>query len=331
MPYRRVWFVVFLVVVAALVAVAVGGDGDDPSPSSPQLASLGVEAAGDDEIAYLDGVRAAFDNLHGRQAAFRETLNQRHTTTAAFFEALEQSGASAAFAPVLDEVRDLEPPERYVSAHRRLVQYLEDSVQLDRAIAAAVVERDVAAFMVANPRIGEAEIKIYLDVPAGLCNVVARGEDRSFCSGGTAPHGAYGASLVEILERAAATVFPRTAGPIGLLTPSAQFAAFKVLQTEIIAALEAAGEAADALDPPDDLRSDHERLLRFIGDLGEIVHDAYGATEEQDLRRYFDEADRFERAICDGGGQFSAEFQPLVSVLFERPISGGAVAGPCGA
>lgn len=329
MPPTRAGATLLLAMLAAVLLAACGGDGDEREPTSPQLTSLGVEARTEDEVAYLDGVRAAFDQFHGRQAAFRETLKQRHTTTASFFEALEEADVAAAFAPVLERVRALDPPAPYAADHARLLTYLEDAVRLDRILADAVAARDVVAFMVTNPRVGEAGIMIYVNLSAGLCNVVARGDERGFCQREDLPGGEYGSALAELVAATAAEVLPRTAGPIGLLTPSAQFQALKVLQADLIEVLERAESAVRALEPPGDLRADHQRLLRFFEELGDVVHAIYGATETQDFRRYFDESEELADVICRAADDFSPAFDPLVRALFESPLPEAAGAGSC--
>lgn len=85
-----------------------------------------------------------------------------------------------------------------------------------------------------------------------------------------------------------------------------------------------------ALEPPRELRADHQRLLRFFEELGDVVHAIYGATETQDFRRYFDESAGLADVICSAADDFSPAFEPLVSALFESPLPETAGAGSCG-
>jgi len=113
----QIRWIAALLAVTALVAIACGGSAtatplptaaatpaptNTPEPSpAPQVEAtiLGTELTVE-EAAYIEQVRAGWNEFHTKAGGFREAFGQLYAMQSRLFEALSEAGAGSAFEPV---------------------------------------------------------------------------------------------------------------------------------------------------------------------------------------------------------------------------------------
>jgi len=141
------------------------------------------------------------------RAVFGQTYSQRYR----FFQALLDAGAGTAFEAALIAVERIDAPERFKPDQELMVRTLTEQVDTDHEVRGAAEEEDLAAFTVANARLGALAFFMATQLAEPVCRATGA-EDIPFslCSSNEqVPGGEYGAELKIALDRFAAGFFAR--------------------------------------------------------------------------------------------------------------------------
>lgn len=249
----QIRWIAALLAVTALVAIACGGSAtatplptaaatpaptNTPEPSpAPQVEAtiLGTELTVE-EAAYIEQVRAGWNEFHTKAGGFREAFGQLYAMQSRLFEALSEAGAGSAFEPALLAVAQIDPPQRFQDEHQLMIQAMTKLVGYDHDVGRAVENQDLPEFAVANARMGETSGLMALQLSAALCSVTdAPDQPFSFCSSNELlPGGQYGVQLNSAIARFNIGVTVRLSIFPPAFTPEDELATLAVLQPEII-------------------------------------------------------------------------------------------------
>ena len=104
--------------------------------------------------------------------------------------------------------------------------------------------------------------------------------------------------------------------PLGML-PDEFFTALLILNPEIEAVIAEALEAAEQLSPPEEFRTDHQRLLQYFRENLELAQAITGAARDREIdklrKEYFPQSGVVVGAAIK---DFSDEFKPLIDPYF---------------
>ena len=288
----------------------------------------------DEESAYLDTLNAGFEEFRKRNAVFGQTLSRQFADARAMLEALRGAGAGTAFEAVREVIAPAQPPERFQADHQLLLQYLDGAVRLDREIGKAIEDGDPVQFVVSNFELGtvETSVRAVLDLSPQVRNIAFRQLAFSFeAPGPDVIDGGYREAVYTIL-RELRVRFRRT-GP--------EYLAFNLLPNDadqvvsraapgFIAVLEDARRRVAALTPPDELREDHDRLVRYFDDTLAAQRAVVNASASEDLSGMRDGMDRTRNAFCEAARGFSDAMKPDVFTQFGGPPPDPDLTRECG-
>ncbi len=313
----RIFLFVFLpVTLVAFVACGSDSDGPEVEADRPTATPPGTPTAA--EQAYLDDIEGVAMLIGEKFAQFGELMGRVYATRGALFEALEEAGAGTAFDAGLAAMEALEPPERFRDEHELALDGLRDFQRVDREVGQAVVDYDLVAFAFANVQLGRLGVENPLQHSSAFC--LARFID--------SPHlcerpdfsssGEYGEELYSIMSRLETDVGPAAnASRLPALNDEEILEILNALVPSALDVLEQIDEAVGALDPPDSLETDHDRLVRYLGDLLEVVTELQQAAERGDLTAAREQTLRLEEVFCTAVGEFLAgPIAPFVIVHF---------------
>lgn len=314
-----------MLAAGALVIAACGGD--DSGESAPAEApALTLE-----DRAYLSDVGAAFQRSDSNFEKFNAALARSFASPEAILSALVEAGAGTTFDPVLEALKEIEPTERFVEDHRILVEGLERMVEADRGIGAAAADDDIVGFELGNVNLALANGAMRLNLSSEACSGLP-GEGHLCAPDFELPGGEYGAALNDVMRRLAAEFAPRVGvlqdspqGPFLALTyvllysPQELEAVYGAVGTDTKAVLADAASAVNDLEPPEDLKADHQRLQTWFDETSDAIEALFLATGEVDRN----ERDRLQAqsrlAFCSAADDFSLEAAALVGVFFDPP------------
>ena len=257
-------------------------------------------------------------------AHFGELMGRVYATRGALFEALEEAGAGTAFDAGLAAMEALEPPERFRDEHALALDGLREFQRVDKEVGQAVADNDLVAFALANVQLGRLSVEIPLQHSSTFC--LARFND--------SPHlcerldfsssGEYGEELYSIMIRLETDVRPMLASQMPALNEEESLEIFTALAPSALDVLEQIDEAVGALDPPDSLEADHDRLVRYLGDLLEVATKWQQATERGDLAAAREQTLRLEEVSC------TAVEELLTTAIFPFVVVHFGDIAPCG-
>ncbi len=311
-----------MLAAAALIIAACGGD--DADESAPAGASeLTLE-----DRAYLDRLDPAFGRADVNFGRFNAALARSFASPEAILSALVEAGAGTTFDPVLEALKEIEPTERFVEDHRLIVEGVARMVEADQGIGAAAADGDIAGFQLGNMNLALAGGAMRLELSSEACNALpAQG---ALCAPDfELPGGEYGAALNEVMRGLAAEFMPRVGtlqdspeGPFLALTyvllysPEELVAVYGAVEADTMAVLADAASAVNDLEPPDDLKTDHERLQAWFDETTDVLEALFLATGEDDQSERGSLQAQFMSGICDAVDDFSSEASALVGVFF---------------
>ena len=334
-----------LAVGAAILGVtllaACGGDNEssEATPTAEVVATVSP-----DEQDYLRRVSIAFRQSGPNFEKFRGILIQSFASADAFLGALKEAGAGTTFDPVLEAFERLDPPERFRADHDVALEGIRTEVAADRKVGQAAEEGDIGAFTVANTELGLIQARLALAVSAPFCQAVFTLDHPTsrFCAGdGDVPGGAYGKELHSIVKQFDAEFAPRvealrdTADPelfgavsyAALIAPEDYYNLFELIGPDLGNLLDETHDKIHDLDPSDEFRDDHNRLLQYFDEQVELFQEFSQAVEAQDRPERLRVIQQLGTVFCEAAGDFSSDFRPIVSIHFGGGLGSQCVAG----
>ncbi len=266
-----------------LAACGGSGESEDASPPVPtpqptlELTSL--------EQDYLFQISAAWDLFGTKAASFRTVFAQAWPTRERLFTALYDAGAGTAWDDSLAAVEKLEPPRRFQDDHEILLSGLAEIVRNDAAIGESLKDDDLVGFIVGNSESGITILLLFSELSPRFCQAFFdRDDPNAPCrSGEPLPGAEYGLKLELIMLHFEAQFGPRT-GPFEAAFASEEeiTAALDQLFSPLVSVTEATLAELSQLEPPEDLRGDHEILVQYVTDQQSQVLAALDAIEAAD-------------------------------------------------
>ena len=320
----KVFLFAFLL-VTLVVFVACGSDSNSPDVEGDRLTATPAGTLTAAEQAYLDDVEGVAMLIGEKFAQFGELMGRVYATRGALFEALEEAGAGTAFDSGLAAMEALEPPERFRDEHELALDGLREFQRVDREVGQAVVDNDLVAFAFANVQLARLSVENPLQHSSAFC--LARFNDSPHLCERPAfsSSGEYGEELYSIMSRLETDVGPAAnASRLPALNDEESLEILNTLVPSALDVLEQIDEAIGALDPPDSLETDHDRLVRYLGDLLEVVTELQQAAERGDLTAAREQTLRLEEVFC------TAVEELLPSALFPLVIVHFGGMAPCG-
>ncbi|MCH7616866.1 MAG: hypothetical protein IIB18_03220 [Chloroflexi bacterium] len=317
-----------LATAALIIGACSGNDADESAPVEASELTL-------DDRAYLGEIEQAFGRSDANFEKFNAALARSFASPEAILSALVEAGAGTTFDPVLDALKEIEPTERFVEDHRIIVEGVASMVEADQGIGAAAADGDIAGFELGNVNLALAGGAMRLELSSEACNALpAQG---ALCAPDfELPGGEYGAALNDAMRGLAAELLPRVGvlqespqGPFSALTylllysPEELVALYGAVDADTMAVLADAASAVNDLDPPDDFKTDHERLQAWFDETTDILEALFLATGEDDKSERERLQAQFMSGLCSALDGFSFEANALVGVFF-APAAGGA-------
>ncbi len=248
------------------------------------------------------------------RAVFGQTYSQRYR----FFQALLDAGAGTAFEAALIAVERIDAPERFKPDQELMVRTLTEQVDTDHEVRGAAEEEDLAAFTVANARLGALAFFMATQLAEPVCRATGP-EDIPFslCSSNEqVPGGEYGAELKIALDRFAAGFFARIInfGPV--------YETADIIATEAVMLPERADLVSNLLvemngmKPTPGLANDHSDLIAYFEGLSETVKARGEALDSQDLTTYRNVAGDRRAPYCGARSNLSSDMAIIAATFF---------------
>ena len=277
-------------------------------------------AALSDEGRYFKEVRDAISLTAAKLQAFGAVFSQTFATRDRLIDVLLEAGVGTAFVPSSEELEKIEPPRRFASDHRALVETYRTLVRIDQEAELAVKEGDLAGFVLANGRLGEATSALRLFLSAEACRSLFGGPPGDLCAPTEPlPGGEYGSLLHEVL-RTSQPERDGVTGTIGfsmLLNDEETAAVISDVAPKAGRVLGELRAQVAALTPPPGLSADHDRLIEYFDRLLEIFDEVTSAAEAGDSSGALAVGAGIEKASEEALTSFeSRDFHILVAVHF---------------
>lgn len=289
-------------------------------------AKVVVEAPLPPEQQYFVEARDARELTEARFRSFGAIFSQVYQTRALLIGALLRAGVGTAFVDSVEALENIDPPDRFVSEHRIVLEGYRELARVDDQARQAVEAADMAAFVLTNGNLGEVSAGIPLRLSAEFCHEVLR--DSPLCSLlQSPPGGAYGGQLFENLRLLEADL----AGPNGAmafplsLNPEENLAVFNEVVPSAAKAVRDAKARLAALSAPTEFSSDHDRLVEFLDRLIEVYDNAETAVGAGDADSARTELSHIVDLECEAVEVFSSdEFRSLLGpfIACQRPPFG---------
>ncbi len=284
-----------------------------------------AEDVTEDEIEYLMQVHTAWGLFGEKAQQFGMLFNQTYAVRDRLFEALEDAGAGTAFEDTAEALERLVPPQRFQADNERMVQTARELVRVDSQIIQALADQDAVAFFVINAELAEVSFMGNLDLSPAVCNAAA-GPDIPRpvpgCGGGEAlPGGGYGTQLKDIIGQFNAKFIGRSLAVFlpPVLLPEEVPTLLEMLQPAAVEAIDEALAQVKALDPPDELASDHQLLIKYLEDQRDVGRNVPLVTEDANMTMMLERLNRVRLVYCDARAAFSPAIKPIVDRHFADP------------
>lgn len=286
-----------LLTVVALLAVACSTDDTD--------GGLGADS-------YLDEVRRIEQGREEAVDTVIDALDQAYQTRPRFFQVFEAALEGERVSAALEEARGLDAPPELRAAHRRWIESLEASLAFEKPAREAIDNDDFAALALAIADFATNFLSFVVDVPPGMCEVVtpeSLASTEALCRpGDDLPGREYGERLRSAAQVMPVQIGPRISGLQVAFTDEERLAYLDAIQPDVERLFAQTISDIESLDPPDELRADHEAVLTFFRDLLAVAEEITAATAAGDIDRLselFTESERpaqqLESSVSDDG------------------------------
>lgn len=309
---------------ALVLGLACGGDGAPESAPPPTTAQppdmLDAAELTDAEAAYLEELRDIDARIADRVQVVEEALSTAYPTRGRLFQVVGEQELHGTFQTMLAAAQAITPPDRFVDDHQAYVGSLQESIDLAEQLEAAMEDEDIVRFALLTTELFLSRTHLLANASPVFCNESLSADIRPRCAPSEPlPGGDYGAQLNQAFRTFVAEFSPRVGSFLPAFSPDDRIAALLELQPPIIEALENVLDEAQALDPPDALRDDHDRIVQYIEETLDVSRAISAAAEAGD----FDETEiLFRRSavvLCSAQNELSEDALALVPSWFNNP------------
>ena len=232
------------------------------------------------------------------------------------------AGSGTAFEAALIAVEQLDAPDRFKPDQELMVRTLTEQVIIDHQVRDAAEDEDLAAFTVANARIGALAFFMATQLAEPVCRATGP-EDIPFslCSSDEQVLGGeYGAGLKTALDRFAAGFFARTVNFGGVYETGDIIATEAVILPERADLVSNLLVEMSGLEPTPGLDNDHSNLVAYFEGLSETVKARGEALDAQDLTTYRNVAGDRWAPYCDARSNISPDMALIAATFFVTPL-----------
>ena len=275
-----------VVLLAFTLLAACGSAGDTPPPTpDPTSAPTATRA----EASYLEQVRALETELEAAFGSIGELLSRAYPVREVFLTAVVEADLDGVFESVLRQAELLDPADRFKADRQLYVHMLQDSYPLALESNRAVEDEDLSGAFLARARSGVNRGAFDLESSEAFCapivpeNLLSTGQAPPCSRPADLPGGEYGITLYDIMRHYEVEFSPWVSSfPLAML-PDEFLGALLALNLEIEVVIAEALEAAEQLEPPDELLTDHQRLLQYFRENLELAQAITATAREQDI------------------------------------------------
>ena len=328
-----------VVLLGLLLVAAACGDDDDgesadaaPATSTPLATAPALmdrvppEVANDPYLLEISQISALFTASND---AIDETLNQTWPIRSRLIETLLAADRPGLATDMLERVNALDPPEKYAADHALFVQILEAAGELAQQEQAALEEDDLVAsvLLLSDLRLLQEQV-FFAAISPNFCLATVQfvtvgprncGGDADIAE----QYGKYGEDLYAAFERYRRDFGPRVSVFYAALGPEERFASLRILQPQIIAAMDTAIEEIGTLTPPEELSADHDRLLQYFTEIRQTALDIDAAVEAEDTPLLLQHFGTSGVVFCNAAADLSDDFDPLIGFFFPPQCDDG--------
>jgi hypothetical protein len=300
------------IVLGVLAVVAAGCSSSESDRRGDELSA--------EESAYLEEVRDAEDLREEVHGSIREALERSYRTRDTLLALLREQRPGSALMATLSAARQIQPPPRFEEDHASWIASLRESVRLAGDAEEAALRGDLVGVSIA---LMHSTVDLARRVAAWsepFCRVVvgrAAGGPSVLCvPDESVPGEEYGARVHGLLKRFSLELRPRVSGFPADFAAEELFAYLTTVQPEVEDLIERTRNEMLGLDPPEELRPDHEVLLRYFEDTLDVAVRITRAAQEGNLPAlqvlFGESSHTLERTQQ----QLSDEARPIVAVYF---------------
>lgn len=304
-----------LLLVLAVIGIACAASGpdtaQDPSPTRP---SGGELAAADTEL--LRQIAALDKRVQSDEQLLVERLSGLQLDKGQLFGALSEANPSLDLSRMHEVARQLGPVDSLRPSHKRYIRYLQDIAARSRSFEQTVVGEDLIAVHQYAIDIMVARAMMLAEVSPVFCAeaLVVRAED---CRRIEAPAGGdYGMALRTAFRSLSSQIETRTEFFPTQYEQDEIGPATAALMEGVITSLQRTTESVRALEPPLELRADHERIMRFLSESLTVLDmsrpDQLGSEQMNEL------LEDFVALTEETGSDLSAAAKVIVSPFFSE-------------
>ena len=307
-----------LTLLSAIAFAACGGsdDGDTARPTATPAATEEI-ALSESEEQYLEDLAAIDTQIGAKVVAVDVALNTTWPTRGRLFSVMQDADVGATFDTMLQEADRLVPPDRFRSDHELYLQSLRDSLALSEDFDRALADEDLVGTYLIRADLFLSRTSLLLAASPAFCDAALRVISPGCESAEPPLQGAYGVELRSIVRRFTADFDPRVGSFPPAFTPEERFTALAALQPDIIEAIEDGLAALQPLEPPEEIRADHDRIIQYFDEILEVAQAISQAAEDQDFDKIEEEFQRSGTVFCSARKDLSPEVKPIVASFFE--------------
>lgn len=290
------------------------------TPIEGEFVSLFGELS-EQELAYLDGVRAAENQFARRNADFGRALRGQYASPEALLKALYDAGAGEAFAAVRDVALTLEPPPSFERDHERWLSQLDELVRTDELIGKAARDGDMSGFLANNVRLALVGLPDAADVTPSFAAALQPGSPLAAELDPQTPvaQTAYGHDLFGALKEFAMVDPSDALIPLFELPAPDETKAASIRETgeELIAVSEEERSSMVGLEPPEEYETDHETIIGYLDDFLAQIEALVAAARADDFASARVEWDRITDIYCTATASLSESILPAADIYFD--------------
>ncbi|MCH8283344.1 MAG: hypothetical protein IIC20_02060 [Chloroflexi bacterium] len=314
---RKLFGAGLFVAVFGLAVVACGGSSATPTPVPTPVPTATVLTSEEAEAQYLGRVEEIAAPRRQAAGEIQRALTEGPQLRSETLARIRDTGFDVGHEEQLRAAEALTPPGTLRGDHDLYVAWLQESgIPLSRELTAKATDEDVVGAVVALIDYRVPFFRLLATVSPAFCRALGVPQGLSICDrGDDVPFGDYGERFRTLAVDLGAES-QRTNALFPALRPEEGLTAVAAIQPALVQGLESILESVRKLDPPDELRQDHDRFIQAVDDLLGSARDISQAAEAQDfgellagLRRANLYAASLERSI-------SPVARPLVAFLF---------------
>ncbi len=313
--------------ILAVVLVGCGESGDGPPSSAgppTQMPLVTAEFLDEDEISYLADLDRVVKTMSQIAGSIFGPLSETFPDEDRLFEALEGAGY-ARFGQAVEQAEALVPPTRFAADHGRFLDFMRSARDIAHEVQAALDARDIAGvalggvqFLLLQARSAAGYVSPTFCVHSfGPAANLPPGVVRPLCNApDELPGGEYGRRVHAIFLDFSIEFGPRVTGVLQSMPPRDLYAFLGEIQPDVERLIGETRAAMRELTPPEDLRADHARVVRFLDEILEVAEAITAAAAAQNLNAVLTEFGRSGEVTNSAVESISDQYRPLVEPYF---------------